>query len=635
MEKLNNLLNKAGSKVLLMGNEAIARGFIEAGGGFAAAYPGTPSTEIVETLAEVAPLLGIHVEWSVNEKVALESAYGASISNVRALAAMKHVGLNVAADALASISYTGVRAGLVVISAEDPSMWSSQNEQDNRYYGMLTYTPVLDPSDPQEAKDLTKTAFELSEKLSHPILMVPTTRVSHTRSNVILDKVTPPKAKGNFAKENSRFGLVPANSRNLRDKLINKWNIIKDSFEKFEPYNRIENEEKDKIAIISSGSSYQYVKEVNEEVGNYRLIKISTPYPLPRKFILKGLEDVEKILVVEELEPIVENQLKNIVNEEGLSIKIEGKSYVGYSGEMTLERARKAVREFLGLSIEQPLTKKLDIKLPERPPSFCPGCPHRATFYSLKRAVNSLMLKPIYSGDIGCYSLGINSPYDEQDIILEMGGSIGIANGLAHVSENQVPIAIIGDSTFYHAGIPGLINAIYNKSPILVLVLDNRTTGMTGEQPDPSSGLTAVGEETKVIDIAKVAEGVGVEKIIVFDPFNIKESTNMLKEALSYVVKEKKPAVAIAKKACALNAVRIANKIHIEIPIYQVLENKCTACGICYNAFACPAIFVKEDKKAWIEPSLCTGCGVCAETCPYDAIKPVKIIDKRWDSVWQ
>jgi indolepyruvate ferredoxin oxidoreductase alpha subunit len=619
-----------------MGNEAIARGFIEAGGGFASAYPGTPSTEIVETLSEVANSLGIYVEWSVNEKVALESAYGASISNVRALAAMKHVGLNVAADALASISYTGVKSGLLIISAEDPSMWSSQNEQDNRYYGMLTYIPVFDPSDPQEAKDLTKSIIELSEKLSHPVLMTPATRVSHTRSNVTLGEITPPKTKGFFSKDNSRFGLVPANSRVLRDKLINKWNAIKESLESFEPYNRVENIEKGKIAIIASGISYQYAKEVINEIGDYRLIKISTPYPLPKKFILKGLEDIKKALVIEELEPIVENQVKNIVNDEGLDIKVEGKSYVGYSGEMSLDRARKAIREFLGIPIIQTnMIKKLNLSIPNRPPSFCPGCPHRGTFYSLKRAVNSLMIKPIFSGDIGCYSLGINSPYDEQDIILEMGGSIGVANGLSHVAENQVPIAIIGDSTFYHAGIPGLINAVYNKSPILLLVLDNMTTAMTGEQPDPSSGITAMGEETKIISIAKIAEGIGVEKVVIFDPFNIKESTNKLKDALSYVIKERKPAVAIAKKACALNAVRIANKIKVEIPIYQVLESKCTGCGICYNAFACPAIFVKDDKKAWIEPSLCTGCGVCVQTCPYDAIKPVKIIDNRWDRVWE
>jgi indolepyruvate ferredoxin oxidoreductase alpha subunit len=265
-----------------MGNEAIAQGFIEAGGGFASAYPGTPSTEIVETLSEIANSLGIYVEWSVNEKVALESAYGASISNVRALAAMKHVGLNVAADALASISYTGVKSGLVIVSAEDPSIWSSQNEQDNRYYGMLTYVPVFDPSDPQEAKDLTKAAFDLSEKLSHPILMTPTTRVSHTRSNVILDEIKPPKTKGFFLKDNSRFGLVPANSRTLRDKLINKWSAIKESLENFEPYNRIENIENGKVAIIASGVSYQYTKEVLNEIGNYRLIKISTPYTLPK-----------------------------------------------------------------------------------------------------------------------------------------------------------------------------------------------------------------------------------------------------------------------------------------------------------------------------------------------------------------
>ncbi|MEB2792900.1 MAG: indolepyruvate ferredoxin oxidoreductase subunit alpha [Caldisphaeraceae archaeon] len=632
---MHKLLYKEGSNVLLLGNEAIARGFIEAGGGFAAAYPGTPSTEIVESLAEVSEAYGYYVEWSVNEKVALESAFGASISGVRSLAAMKHVGLNVAADAFASIGYVGTKAGLVIVSAEDPNMWSSQNEQDNRLYGMLAYIPVLEPSSPQEAKELTKAAFDLSEKIGHAVLMTPTTRVTHTRGPVTYERPMPVKRMGYFSKDPKKFTLIPSNSRSKRKVLPEKWEKIRDALEVLTPYNRIENQESGKVAIVASGISYPYVKEATEEIGKYRIIKISSPVPLPKKLILKGLEDVSRVLVVEELEPVVENQIRKYVDEEGLDVAIEGKNYVGYFGEMRLDRARKSIREFLGLPVPEKAYKSINIELPDRPPSLCPGCPHRATFYSLKRAVNSLRIKPIYSGDIGCYSLGINPPYNEQDIIIEMGGSIGVANGLSHVAEGQIPIAIIGDSTFYHAGVPPLINAVYNRAPMLVVVLDNRVTAMTGEQPNPGSGFNAIGAESEAIDIATLAKAIGVEKVIKFDPFDIGEATEALKEALSYVKEERRPAVAIAKKACALYAMRIARKRKVEVPIYQVIEDKCTACGICYNALACPAILVKDDKKAWIDPSLCTGCGVCAQVCPFDAIKPIKEIPKEWDEIWE
>jgi len=295
---------------------------------------------------------------------------------------------------------------------------------------------------------------------------------------------------------------------------------------------------------------------------------------------------------------------------------------------------RRAVRQFLGIPYEESKLYNVDLQVPPRPPTFCPGCPHRATFYALRRAVNRRRVKAIYSGDIGCYSLGLYEPFREQDIIIEMGGSIGTANGLARAAREQVPIAIIGDSTFFHAGIPGLVNAVYNRAPMLLLVLDNRTTAMTGEQPDPGSGVTAMGDEAPVISIEAIARGVGVEKVVTFDPFDIEGATNALADAIDYVVSERRPAVAVARRACALEAVRKARKQKIQVPLYQVVEDKCTACGICYNAFSCPAILVKDDKKAWIDPSLCTGCGVCAEICPYKAIVKVVQEGKGWGEVW-
>ena len=632
---MSRLLAPSGTTQLLMGNEAVARGFLEAGGGFASGYPGTPSTEVIESLAEVAKAAGIYVEWSANEKVALEAAYGASLVGARSMAVMKHVGLNVASDALMSIAYTGVKGGLVVFSAGDPSMWSSQNEQDNRIYGQISYVPVLTPSDPQEAKDITVRAFDLSEKLGHPVLEVSTTRVSHTRGPVTLGPLRPPRTKGTFERSRS-LTLVPAVAREQREALISRWAGIRRYLEEFEPFNRVEGE--GDLAVMADGVAYVYVKEAVQRLhleGRVRLVKLSTPVPLPRKFTLSAISGTQKVLVVEELEPVVEGQVKQLLAEEGVRLSVTGKDLVGLTGELTLTRVISAVGKFAGVEVQVPEPVKVDLKLPPRPPTFCPGCPHRATFYSLRRAVNGLRLKAIYSGDIGCYSLGLYDPFREQDIIIEMGGSVGVANGLAHSVEGQVVIAIVGDSTFFHAAVPALLNAVYNNAPFLTLVLDNRVTAMTGEQPDPGTGVNAVGEPAKAVNIEELARGAGVEKIVTFDPFDIRESTQRLMEALSYVVKERKPAVAVARKACALEAVRRARRRRVQIPLYQVIEDKCTACGICYNAFSCPAIVVRDDRKAWIDPSLCVGCAVCAEICPYKAIVKVVQEGEGWEEAWQ
>ena len=633
------LLFPGRSRALLLGNEAIARGALEAGVGFASAYPGTPSTEIVESLAYAAGKLGFHVEWSSNEKVALEAAWGASISGVRALAAMKHVGLNVAADALVSIAYTGVRSGLLVVSAGDPGMWSSQNEQDNRYYAMMAYVPVLEPATPGEAKELARLAFDFSEQYEHPVLMITTTRVSHVRGPVELGELPRERrATGWFEKDIKRFTLVPENARRHREALVAKWAEIRDGLEKLEPYNRVEGD--GRILVVADGVSYLYVREAVDELGldGVKVLKLATPVPLPRGLARKALEDVDRVLVVEELEPVVETQLKSLVVEEGLSVEVHGKDYVGYTGEMTLDRAAKALLEFTGRGASEmpwkPASTGVQIELPPRPPAMCPGCPHRATFYVLRRAANAARVKPVFSGDIGCYSLGLLPPFREQDLLIEMGGSIGAGHGLAKVLDRQVVVSIIGDSTFFHAGLPALANAVYNKSPQLVLVLDNRVTAMTGEQPNPGTGADALGQPAPMINIEDVTRAMGVEKVVVFDPFKIKEATKVLKDAIRYVVEKRAPAVAVARRACALEAVRKAGKAGITIPLYQVVEDKCTSCGVCYNAFTCPAIEVKPDGKAWINLDLCTGCGVCADVCPFDAIVKIREEGEGWDEQW-
>lgn len=629
------VLEKEGKTVFLLGNEAIARGAIEGGIGFASAYPGTPSTEIVETLAAVAREVGFYVEWSTNEKVALEAAYGAAMSGVRSITAMKHVGVNVAADPLMSSAYTGVKGGFVIVSADDPGMWSSQNEQDNRYYGLHAFIPVFEAYNPNEAKETVRMLFEFSERFEHPVIFRSTTRLSHSRGPVKLGRIPERKTKGVFEKKPDRWTLIPAYSRKLRRKLVEKWENIRRELEEW-PFNKFY-DYGSKHTIIASGLAYGYVMDALEELNlkeKVNVLKINTPVPLPHGVVLKALERSEKILVVEELEPIVETEVKKLAFEKGVDLEIHGKDLVPQVGELDLNKVIKAVASFMNMDYKppEPVTN-IDVEIPPRPPTFCPGCPHRATFYILKKAANKLRLKPVYSGDIGCYSLGVLPPFEEQDIIVEMGGSIGVANGLAHTIDQPL-IAIIGDSTFFHAGIPGLINAVYNNAPMLVLVLDNRITAMTGHQPHPGTGLRATGEKTIMIDPEKIARAVGVEYTKTVDPYNVDEAQKVLEEALKYVVERKKPALVVMKRACSLLIYREALRRGIENPYYRVIEDKCTACGVCYDFFGCPSIIPKPDGKAYIDPVTCTGCGVCAKVCPFNAIVPGKPASEEWNKLW-
>jgi len=632
---LRGLLAPVGSSVLLLGNEAIARGAIEAGIGFAAAYPGTPSTEIIESLARVASKLGIHVEWSTNEKVAFEAAYGAAISGVRSLVAMKHVGVNVAADPLMSSAYTGVEAGFVIVSADDPNMWSSQNEQDNRFYGLHAFIPVFESYCPGEVKDLTKYAFDFSEKMRHPVILRSTTRLSHVRGTVVFGEVPKIKVKGKFSKDPSRWTVIPAHARKLRLKLLDKWNAIKEAVNEV-PFNKLENYDSN-ILIIASGIAYGYVKDSLKMLdldGNINVLKISTPVPIPEKLTLKALESADKVLIVEELEPIVELEVKKLAFDHRLDVEIYGKDIVPQMGELTIDRVAEAIAKFAGVSIMPPAELKLNIEIPLRPPTFCPGCPHRASFIELKRALAQLKIKEaIYCGDIGCYSLGVLQPLEAQDIIIEMGGSIGVANGLAHAT-NQMPIAVMGDSTFYHACIPGLINSIYNESPMLVVVLDNRITAMTGHQPHPGTGLRASGEKSRKILPEDIAQGVGVHYIDVADPYNVDEAINKIKRAINYVKDKRKIALIVMRRACSLLIGMIARRKGIESPKYMVDVEKCRACGICYDQFGCPAIYPREDGKAVINEQLCTGCSVCAQLCPFNAIILAKKAGEEWEKLY-
>lgn len=638
----NPLLKPKGSKVLLLGNEAIARAALEAGICVATAYPGTPSTEIMEALAEVGEQCGVYVEWSVNEKTAFEVAYAAAISGLRSITSMKHVGLNVAADILMSSAYAGVENGFVVVSADDPSMHSSQNEQDNRWYGLLAHLPVIEPSNAREAYKFTKLAFELSTQYKIPVILRTTTRISHTRMPILLEDDIPTQrnCKGQFKFDTSRWVLVPGNARRRKLELMKTWSAIREN-EGREPLVTIFNPGIEK-AIIAGGIAYSYVREALDILG-YRdkvtLVKVNLPVPLPLKPVKQVLEYSSEVLVVEELDPIVEMQVKDIALTSGFKGRIIGKELVPVNYELNLETIYNAVSKFLGLettsekiwsSVEQVRT---DPPIPPRPPVLCAGCPHRETFYILKIAATKAGLKtPVYTGDIGCYTLGFQKPFETQSTCFEMGGSIGVASGLAKVVSNPV-IAVIGDSTFFHAGIPPAINAVYNDSNIVVVVLDNMTTAMTGHQPHPGTGVSATGKQTTRILPEKVLEAVGY-KVYVINPMRVKESIEIVAKAFEEYRKGVKIAI-VSRMKCALEVARIARRAKIVLPVYTIIQDKCTGCMACINLTACPAIMVEPGaKKPRILGELCVGCGLCASICPYKAIEIANTPSPDYEKIW-
>ncbi|WP_297521591.1 indolepyruvate ferredoxin oxidoreductase subunit alpha, partial [Thermococcus sp.] len=490
------LWDKPGEKVLLLGNQAIARGALEANIAVYAAYPGTPSSELTDTMAIVAKKAGVYMEYSTNEKVAFETALAAAWSGLRAMTAMKHVGLNVAADTFMSAVGMGVEGGFVIMVADDPSMWSSQNEQDTRVYGKFANVPVLEPSSPQEAKEMTKYAFELSEKFKHFVILRTTTRSSHARGEVVLGELpeeikTGKRKFGKFEKDPERFVDIPAHARKFHPLILEKIEKIREEFNDM-PFNWIEGDENAKVGIIAPGLAYAYVKEALHWLGveNVKVLKLGTPFPVPYGLLEKFMDGLEKVLIVEELEPVVEEQVKTWAYDRGLRIPIHGKDLVPRVYEMTTRRAVTAIAKFLGLKLpidyeelDEKYRKALEI-VPPRPPSLCPACPHRNSFYAIRKATHA---RGIYPSDIGCYTLGVLPPLQTVDTTVAMGGSIGIAHGLeiaqhGSISEEQrkkekkMIVATIGDSTFFHTGLPALANAIYNRSNIVIVVLDNLVT---------------------------------------------------------------------------------------------------------------------------------------------------------------
>lgn len=616
------LLKEApGKHFLLLGNEAIARGAIEAGLELASTYPGTPASEIGDSLFLAAKKGKYYFEYCTNEKVAMEVAGAAAVANARALVAMKHVGLNVASDAFMTLNYIGVRAGLVIVSADDPGCWSSQNEQDNRLFAMLGDTTMLEPADPQEAKDMTIAAFDLSENLEQPVLLRVTTRVSHTRSGVKLGSIRPPRNNANFERDPFRFVTVPTVARLRHPILVEKVKRATEISEKSK-WNKIHG--KGALGIITSGVSFNYVMEAIEILKlKAAVFKIGMTYPLPKKKIQDFIASMEKIIVVEELKPYLENHARAFAQERGIVTPIFGKSqgYFSEIGELTPRKVVEGFAKVLDLKVPTQFTEidKLvstnSSQSPPRPPILCAGCPHRATFYEVATASAR---KGVYPTDIGCYTLAIQPPLEMADLLLCMGSSIGTSCGLTAILDKPI-IGAIGDSTFFHSGITGLVNAVYNKHPVKIIVVDNHTTAMTGHQPHPGTGMTGMGVEGTQISIEDVARGVGVEFVKIIDPLKVKESIRVIREALSF----DGPAVVISRSPCALLEIARKRRENEEIRPYRVDPESCQGCRTCTDKLGCAAA-IWEGEHAAIDAELCSGCGVCAQICPYKAIQEVK-----------
>lgn len=610
---LKDILNcKEGEKLFLLGNEAAVRGAIESGVSVAATYPGTPSSEIGDVLSKVAKDAGIYFEFSTNEKVALEVAAAAAASGLRSFTFMKHVGLNVAADSFMSAVYSGVNGGMIILSADDPSMFSSQNEQDNRHYARIANIPMVEPSNPQEIKDLMKYGYELSEEFQIPILMRTTTRVSHMRGVVELE--TPEKGKkvGYFEKNPQRFVPVPSSARIMHEKLVSKMEKIEEIANE-SPFNEIF-DNSGKIGIITSGSAFNYVTDVVDENNlPVNILKITLSYPFPEKRALEFMEGLDSVIIVEEVDPVMEKEVLAIIGKHGLKKKAYGKldgtfpMIYEYSPDIII----KGLKKVIDFDLDKQGTYQPDIPLPVRPPTLCPGCPHRAAYYAVKKAGENLNLDVIYPTDIGCYTLGIEKPYETADYLLSMGSSIGTSCGFSRSTDQSI-VSFIGDSTFFHAGIPPLINAVHNKDKFVLVILDNRTTAMTGGQPHPGLPVDGMGDIAPQISIEKIVEAIGVEFLEVINPLNIKKSEKIFQDALKF----DGVAVVISKYPCML----IKDTKKKKQVVVDINSDKCDKCLDCLTELTCPAIYMADDGSINIDSAACKGCTVCIQMCDEKAI---------------
>ena len=577
-----------GKKMIMLGNEAIARGAYEAGVKVSSAYPGTPSTEISEYLVQYRD--DVYEEWAPNEKVATEVAVGASLAGVRAMACMKHVGLNVAADPLYSVSYMGVNGGLVIVVADDPGLYSSQNEQDTRMVARAAQIPVIEPSDSAEAKDYFKMAFELSEQFDRPFIFRTTTRLAHSQGLVELQERVVPEDKV-YEKNIQKNVMMPGNAK-VRHIEIEKRNLELAEAANTLPINRVEMNDT-KIGVITSGIPYQYVKEAMPEAS---VLKLGMVNPLPRKLIEDFASKVDTLYIVEELDPVIEEQVKS------WGINAVGKEILTVQGEYSANMLRKAI-------LKQDLDIKEPAAAPGRPPILCPGCPHRSVFYTLNK------LKMHAAGDIGCYTLGAVAPLSVIDTTMCMGSSISTLHGMEKSKGKDYIknwVAVIGDSTFMHTGVNSLMNMVYNKATGTVIILDNSTTGMTGHQDHAATGKTLQGDPTYAISIPGICKAMGVKNVYEINAFDLP----LLEKTIKEEVAKDEISVIITKTPCVLLDKR-------KKPLYVAHEDKCKKCGMCMKP-GCPAMTKNADGTIHIDDTMCTGCGLCKELCKFDAIELVR-----------
>ncbi len=596
------------SKKYVMGNGAIALGALSAGVNLVAGYPGTPSSEIIETVAKY-PHEGTYVEWSVNEKAAMEVASAAAYCGARAMVTMKQVGLNVASDPLMSLAYVGVKGGMVVVSADDPGPISSQTEQDTRRFAEFARIPVFDPSSPEEAFEMVQDAFEYSEKYRTPVILRPTTRVDHAYASVDTPDSFKAREYEGFVKDSKKWVIFPRLSY-MNHAMIEKRNIeIGEDFSSYR-FNTVSGSSEK--AIVAAGVSYAYAAEFLKDHPEIRLIKVGTPYPLPESFLLKALEGVSEVLCFEELSPYIEESLLKLIGKHQLKIKVRGKltGDVPPSGENDADSARRVISRFSGLeNAESGIDCSEAPQPPARPPVLCAGCPHRASFYAVKRAMKGK--KAYFCGDIGCYTLGNAMPLDMVDTCLCMGAGITMAQGFNHMDSEATAISFTGDSTFFASGITGVVNAVYNAADMIVCVLDNSTTAMTGHQPHPGTGRNLMATPVEKISIEKILLAAGVKKVITVDPLDLDASIAAVKECA-----ELSGVKAVIFKSPCVAVVKSNKKMRVD-------SEKCVGCLRCIKEIGCPALSV-SGGKAVIDENLCTGCGLCSKLCAVGAIGGVQ-----------
>ncbi len=578
--------------VLLSGNEALARGAYESGVTAAFGYPGTPSTEILENLAKFGS--EVYCEWSPNEKVALEAAVGASLAGARVIVTMKHVGLNVAADPLLTLAYIGVEGGLVLCVADDPGQHSSQTEQDTRQYARLAKVPVLEPADSQEALDFMLAAIEISEKFRTPVIVRSTTRVSHSRSLVKTGERIAPQREIAFQKDPSRHCPLPVWGRKMRQALEQRQGIMAAEADA-SSLNRWEIRSP-KLGIISASIAYQYVREVFPDAS---VLKLGWSFPFPDNLIRSFAEQVQQVIVVEELDNFLEEHIR------ALGIKCHGRDLIPPCGELSVPKLLAAKAHLEGKDYRNVPQRFAIDTLPARPPTFCPGCPHRGLFYGLTK------FDLVVTGDIGCYSLAVFPPLNRTDVILCMGGGISMAHGIEKAGEKRKVVGVVGDSTFFHSGITGLLDIVYNRGTATIVVVDNRTTAMTGHQEHPGSGRTLQGEETIAASIEDIGRACGVRRVRTVNPYNLTEVHTALSEELA----AEEPSLIISRAPCPLQERKPVG------PPHRIDPQKCRRCRACLK-LGCPAIENDQDVIR-INPHLCAGCGTCAEVCKFQAIAPI------------